>query len=93
VHCIMRLVPSLRSLASTLSSSPLYRPPPLFYIRLSTGIRAQSTYARRMARTPMSVFFLGTSSGGGPSESRNCSSLVVDMGAGELTSMSLNCQL
>jgi ribonuclease Z len=27
----------------------------------------------------MSVTFLGTSSGGGPSESRNCSSLVCDM--------------
>ncbi|KAF9476598.1 hypothetical protein BDN70DRAFT_839047 [Pholiota conissans] len=29
--------------------------------------------------THMSVTFLGTSSGGGPSESRNCSSLVCDM--------------
>jgi uncharacterized protein (DUF1786 family) len=93
VYCIMRLVSSLRSLASTLSSPPLYRPPLLSYIRLSTGARAQSTRARRMARTPMSVFFLGTSSGGGPSESRNCSSLVVDMGAGELTSASTDSRL
>jgi hypothetical protein len=35
----------------------------------------------------MSAFFLGTSSGGGPSESRNCSSLVLDIvGDGSLWS-------
>ena len=32
-----------------------------------------------MSAPTMSVSFLGTSSGGGPSESRNCSSLVCDM--------------
>jgi ribonuclease Z len=32
-----------------------------------------------MSAPTMSVTFLGTSSGGGPSESRNCSSLVCDM--------------
>ncbi|KZP24835.1 hypothetical protein FIBSPDRAFT_856635 [Athelia psychrophila] len=38
-----------------------------------------------MAPLPMSVTFLGTSSGGGPSESRNCSSLVADvLGDGSL---------
>lgn len=44
----------------------------------------------RMARPPtISVMFLGTSSGGGPSETRNCSSLVVDgLGNGDLWSMS-----
>lgn len=40
--------------------------------------------------TMMSVTFLGTSSGGGPSESRNCSSLVCDvLGDGSLWSMPL----
>jgi len=40
-----------------------------------------------MAPLPMSVTFLGTSSGGGPSDSRNCSSLVVDVhGDGSLWS-------
>jgi hypothetical protein len=39
----------------------------------------------------MSAFFLGTSSGGGPSESRNCSSLVLDIvGDGSLWSIPLS---
>jgi ribonuclease Z len=39
----------------------------------------------------MSAGFLGTSSGGGPSESRNCSSLVLDIvGDGSLWSTHLS---
>lgn len=35
--------------------------------------------SRMMAPLPMTITFLGTSSGGGPSDSRNCSSLVADL--------------
>ena len=39
----------------------------------------------------MTATFLGTSSGGGPTESRNCSSLVLDVvGDGSLWSISFN---
>lgn len=39
----------------------------------------------------MTATFLGTSSGGGPSESRNCSSLVLDVvGDGSLWSISIH---
>jgi hypothetical protein len=49
--------------------------------------KTQAQAHRNMAPPTMSIFFLGTSSGGGPSESRNCSSLLVDaLGNGDLWS-------
>ncbi len=41
------------------------------------------TNSRSMAHS-MHVTFLGTASGGGPSDTRNCSSLVADIGRGSL---------
>ncbi|KAK7023767.1 ribonuclease Z, partial [Favolaschia claudopus] len=45
---------------------------------LRATTRLCSTSALAMART-MSVTFMGTCSGGGPTESRNCSSLVLEL--------------
>ena len=57
---------SHRFFSTTLHRGPLI--PPIYPPRLY-----------RMAPLSMTVTFLGTSSGGGPSESRNCSSLVADV--------------
>lgn len=56
----------------------------------SSSLR-QKIFISEMTRS-MSVSFLGTSSGGGPTATRNCSSLVADVLAdGSLWSMPINC--
>ncbi|KAF9066856.1 beta-lactamase-like protein [Rhodocollybia butyracea] len=63
-------------LSARLSHSPLF-------VRHSSSSRFH--IPAQMLTTTMTVTFLGTSSGGGPSQSRNCSSLVADLlGDGKL---------
>ncbi|KAI0259442.1 beta-lactamase-like protein [Gloeopeniophorella convolvens] len=73
LHIASRLQksPSAPSLSRV---TPIIHSSPKPAINLSSGTH---TMSRANSWTP-SVTFLGTSSGGGPVESRNCSSLVVD---------------
>lgn len=65
---------------------PFYRSRRLFTTSLHTEPLSIRPRISDMSHL-MSVTFLGTSSGGGPSESRNCSSLVADvLGDGSLWS-------
>ena len=79
--------PALRCCTVSWRVRPCSRPPTLSALAPTVLFRHKST--RSKMSNNITLTFLGTTSGGGPTETRNCSSLVVDaLGTSSLWSAS-----